>query len=360
MTTEILEDKDPWGKETSYDKWVKSEGIPVIGGYSVEDLNTIKLGPWNRKGGLGAFVRMEGAEETNDCYVSEIPPGSNQKPQRHMFEELIYVLKGRGATSVWVDGGKPQTFEWQEGSLFSPPMNVWHQHFNGQGNAPARYLAVTSAPMVINLFHNTEFVFDNPFVFKDRFNSETDYFGTKGTLHRGVEHFWESNFIPDMRRFQLYPYGVRGAGGSNCKFMLSENTMVAHVSEFPVGTYKKGHRHGPGAHVVLIGGTGYSLMWLEGQPKMKIDWHEGSMFVPPDKWFHQHFNTGAEPAKYLALRWGSKKYKMGKEFGTREDIKKGGDQIEYQDEDPEIRALFDSELAKKGLKANMPPVGNKK
>lgn len=354
MANSVREDKGPWGEESSYDKWIKSEEIPVVTGYYVDDLATVKVGPWKRKGGLGAIIKMEGAEETNGCYVCEIPPGASLKPQKHMFEELIYVVKGRGATTIWNEGEKPQTFEWQEGSLFSPPLNTRHQHFNGQGNQPARYMAVTTAPMVINLYHNTEFVFNNPFVFKDRYNSESDYFGTKGTLYSGIEHYWESNFVPDIRRAKLYAYGTRGAGGYNCKFELSNNTMVAHVSQFPVGTYKKGHRHGPGAHVVIIGGVGYSLMWLEGQPKMKIDWKVGSMFVPPERWFHQHFNTGSEAASYLALRWGGKKFRMGKNWGTRENIKKGGDQIEYEDEDPEIRALFERECARNGIAVNMP------
>ncbi|MBI4331569.1 MAG: cupin domain-containing protein [Chloroflexi bacterium] len=356
MVDPVLEDRNPWGDKTSYDKWVESEEVPVIKGYYVEDLAAVGVGPWKRKGGLGAIIRMEGAEETNDCYVCEIPPGASLKPQKHVFEELIYVVKGRGATTIWNDGEKPQTFEWQEGSLFSPPLNTRHQHFNGQGNQPARYLAVTSAPTVINLFHNVDFVLNNPFQFKDRYSGESDYFlGSRNKLYTGVEHFQETNFVPDIRSARLFPYGPRGAGGYNSKFQLSDNTMVAHVSEFPVGTYKKGHRHGAGAHVVIIGGVGYSLMWLQGQPRMKIDWRVNSMFVPPENWFHQHFNTGAAPAKYLALRWGSKKFKMGKAWGTREDVKKGGDQIEYPDEDPEIRALFERELAKNGLTCKMPP-----
>ena len=143
-------------------------------------------------------------------------------------------------------------------------------------------------------------------------------------------------------------------------FELAENSLICHISEFPVGTYKKAHRHDAGANVVLLGGTGYSLLWAEGQPRMKIDWHERSMFVPPNMWFHQHFNTGPEPARYLAIRFGSMKFPIGKSFGVDESLKSGGSQIEYEDEDPEIRALYEAELAKKGVKIQMPPTGKSK
>ena len=52
---------------------------------------------------------------------------------------------------------------------------------------------------------------------------------------------------------------------------------------------------------MIPAGEGYSVLWEEGKEKIVAPWHEGSMFVPPNKWFHQHFNVGATPARYLAL-----------------------------------------------------------
>lgn len=333
--------------ETTYQKWQQEEGIPAIGGFSVEDIRKVSLGPWKRKGGRGCFVNLEGTELINDCYICEIEPGGNLKPQKHLFEEIIYVVSGRGATTIWNEGGQKQTFEWQAGSLFSPPLNAWHQHFNGSGDKPARYLAVTSASVNINLFHNLDFIFKNDHVFKDRYSGPDDYFSSRGKFIG--TRIWESNFIPDVKSIKLIEWKERGAGGTNINFVMSENAMAAHISEFPVGTYKKAHRHGPGAHVIILNGAGYSLLWEEGKPRAKVDWHEGSMVVPPSRWFHQHFNTGSEPARYLALRWGSAKWGgIGGAFKVDESVKAGGDQIEYPDEDPEIKKLYKEELKKHG------------
>jgi hypothetical protein len=65
--------------------------------------------------------------------------------------------------------------------------------------------------------------------------------------------------------------------------------------------------------------------------------------------FHQHFNTGPNPARYLATAFGSIRYPMraerlGLSKGGDVSVKKGGRQIEYEDQDHEIHQTFLDEL----------------
>ena len=344
--------------KTTYQKWIESQNVPIHNEFSIQNLNKIEVGDWKRLGARGAFVMLEAVGDTNSAYVLEIEPGKTVRPERHLFEETVYVLSGRGATTVWNDEGAKRTFEWHEGSLFAIPLNAWHQFYNGQGDKPARLYFVTSAPIVMNLFHNIDFVVNNDYRFNDRFDGREDFFSGAGADMPG--RVWETNLVEDVRTFPLLAYGQRGGGARNRRFELAGATLIAHVAQFPVGTYKKAHRHGAGANVIIIQGKGYSLLWEEGREneRRKIDWEVGSVVAPPNMWFHQHFNTGAEPAKYLAIRWGSKKYPLFKTHGERAkvtiSVKEGGNQIEYEDEDPAIRALYKAELAKAGVELNMP------
>src|SRR5260370_25056093 len=112
---------------------------------------------------------------------------------------------------------------------------------------------------------------------------------------------WETNFVPDLAAIELKSWGDRGAGGTNIMFVLADGTMHAHISEMPVGTYKKGHRHGPGFHVMCVTGHGYSLLWYDGQKDFqRLDSEHGVEFPPADQQVHQHFNASKFPARYLA------------------------------------------------------------
>lgn len=362
MEQQNVQELRKMSRQNAYNTWQSSEGIPIYDTFFVGDMKTLELGRWERLGADAAFLNLEGAGDSNNCYVAEIHPAGSTKPMRHMYEELIYVLKGSGATAIWNDDGVKHRFEWQAGSLFSIPLNANFQHFNTSGQEAARYVAVITAPVVMNMFHNTDFIFNNPYSFRDRFDGEKKFDGG-GELYmnnRGTYKIWETNFVPNADTHELYRRNNRGAGGSYLCFELAHSTMVAHISEFPVGTYKKAHKHGPGANVIILGGKGFSLLWQDGKwdERVKVDWLPGSIVVPPSDWFHQHFNSGNEPARYLALRWGSNRYayrpdNVSHEGATDTSVKDGGAQIEYADENPEVHRLFEAELKKNGAPCHM-------
>jgi oxalate decarboxylase/phosphoglucose isomerase-like protein (cupin superfamily) len=283
--------------------------------------------------------------------VCEIAPGKQLEPQRQIFEEMIYVLSGRGSTTVWNDQGHRITFEWQAGALFAIPLNCMHQHFNGSGKDAARFVAVTNGPPVINLYEDLNFVFNTQHDFANRFNGEPDYFSGKGE-QKGL--LLETNFVADAVNLPLISAKERGAGGGHIRFNMARGSMNSHISQFPVGTYKKAHCHGPGAHVIILSGEGYSLMWPEGEEPRQYDWEVGAMVVPPNMWFHQHFNTGQTPARYLAFKHEVVSIRnaqgVPKAWISR---RVGGDQIDYADESQAVRTRFEDSLAKHGMTPRM-------
>jgi oxalate decarboxylase/phosphoglucose isomerase-like protein (cupin superfamily) len=338
-------------KDTPYTRWVRGEGLDIISAHYVRNLRTVELKPWARRGGKGVFINHEASRTSNDCYVCEIAPGGKLAPQRQLFEEMILVLDGRGSTSVWNDAGQRITFEWKAGALFAIPLNAWHQHFNGSGQEAARYVAVTNMPPVMNLYEDVEFLFNTPYDFKGRFAGEPDYFSNKGE-QKGL--LLETNFVADAVNLPLISAKERGAGGGHIRFNMAKGSMNSHISQFPIGTYKKGHRHGPGAHVIILSGEGYSLMWPEGEEPRRYDWEVGTMIVPPNMWFHQHFNTGTTPSRYLAFK--HEVVSIRNAQGVPKawiSMRIGGDQIDYADEKPFVRTMFAEELAKHGLKPKM-------
>ena len=90
---------------------------------------------------------------------------------------------------------------------------------------------------------------------------------------------------------------------------------------------------------------------------MRIDWKPGSLISPPENCYHQHFNTSPEPARHVALRRGLPH--VGRRYKPWLDVKQGGDQIEYEDEEPDVRAIYEEELRKAGLELRMPAVARK-
>ena len=344
----------------TYLDFIHAEGVPIVEGFGM-NLLEVGVASWPRLGSVkGAYALTSGRGDFIDMYVLELPPAGATDPQRHLYEEVVYVLDGRGSSTIQASDGTSHSFEWGPKSVFALPLNARYQHLNASGQRTARLAGITNLPMMLNCFHNQDFIFDNPYEFADRLG-EQKYFRGDGTLllTRPGRHMWETNFVPDLSSFKLVEWKERGAGGSNIMFVLANGTMHAHMSEMPVGTYKKGHRHGPDFHVFAVTGHGYSIYWYEGDADFqRFDWQHGCVFAPADRMFHQHFNTSAEPARYLAVAFGGLRYPFAEDkkktfMGMDVSIKDGGRQVEYVDQDPRIHEMYVAELAKFGIQSRM-------
>ena len=151
--------------------------------------------------------------------------------------------------------------------------------------------------------------------------------------------------------------GLKGGPNEQKKSIQGFGMMNAHVADLPGGAYVKAHYHPPGHPHLVLSGQGYVLIWpadsgimAEGVERIRMDLQKNSLYVAPDRWFDQRFSTGREPIRYMAFHpEPSNKYEgVSKVYKTTTSVKLGGAQIEYEDEDPEIRRLFKEELAKTG------------
>lgn len=113
--------------------------------------------PWemSRQGLLKHLIneQMNTRMETLDAFMQIIPGGSRSGKHRHLAEECVYVLEGRGYdlhqdcdveitdTYHWTAQEEVKRFEWEAGDVIYIPPNTIHQHFNGDPDRPVRLIS---------------------------------------------------------------------------------------------------------------------------------------------------------------------------------------------------------------------------
>jgi oxalate decarboxylase/phosphoglucose isomerase-like protein (cupin superfamily) len=345
----------PKKRGSAYQQWMESIGIPIYEGHFVADLREVELEWWEDRKQMAAFLHLKGMDGVSEARVVEIAPGQTLPPLRMAIGELVYVLEGNGFTTVRDElTGQEKTFEWNERALFHIPRHSTHQIGNARGDKPARLLHYNYMPVAMSVVPDVDFFVNNAYSSSVEGEMETLFSEAVEMKNddslNSIRVFWNGNFFPDMGAWdKLAPYRGRGAGGTAVFMRFPNAEMGAHMSVFDPGLYKKGHRHGPGRVIVIPRGEGYSVLWKQGGEKIVCPWHESSVFVPPEDWYHQHFNTGTLDARYLALGPLPQFRGKGETLQDRADR-----QIEYVDEDPWIRQKFEEELAVHGGKLLMP------
>ena len=134
--------------------------------------------PWedSRHGRLKHIVneKTKARVKTVDMYIQEIPPGGCSGKHRHMAEEFLFVLEGRGYELHWDVNAQigdkytwevekePKRYEWEAGDVIFVPVNTVHQHFNSDPEKPARLLSGTNRIYKDMGFHDLEQIEDAP------------------------------------------------------------------------------------------------------------------------------------------------------------------------------------------------------
>jgi len=363
---------------TPYDAWMEAEGLPVFRDIGISSVANLPLHNWKRRGGRGHFIQLLGTETKWGCYVIEVPPGGALNPEKHMYEEIFLVVEGRGTTEIWQDGDtKKHVFEWQKGSMFSIPVNARYRLVNASSGG-ALLLSGNTAPVVLNSLNNVGAVFDNSYVFRDRFSGADDYFKPRDDIEpdpvRGLA-MRRTNFIPDVVNCDLPLDNRRSVGYRRVEPFMTNNQFYFWIAQHENGRYSKAHAHTSAAVLICLKGKGYTYSWPERHGPtpwkdgntdelMRLDYGPfGIVTAAPGgaRWYHQHFSVSKDPFR-LSAWFGP--HNPGRDPGapgakhtdyTAIDLDKGGTAIPYWMEDPYLRKEFEETLRVNSVECRMDP-----
>lgn len=318
---------------TPYQRWLEQARtrLPIREGLVLHDIENMALASWPDmgQGVTGLYLRFADYE-VSDGRIIELPARGRIEPQRHLFEASVYFLGGPGHALFFREGREAVRIDWQARSLLSVPLNTRYQFFS-DSDEPVRLLVVTSFPLTLNAWNSLDFARASDFAFGDRFDGDPAYFQLPtATLD---ENRTRTNFVPDALTARLAEADWRGRGNAGMAWSMAGNRVIdMHASEMPPAMYKKAHRHSTDAFILILSGEGYSLVWPGDNPqaRQRIDWRRGTLFVPPTYWYHQHLNTGAEPARYLALAAPTLVQNLGLRFSDQLEVDAPGVRAEWE------------------------------
>src|SRR5262252_5352413 len=240
------------------------------------DLNKLPLADRPQVGDRAKVLRVGGAGQLTQ--VVEIPPGRK---------------------TVW------HGFGWEGEALFSIPVDHEMQHTNLDATQPVRMLAVTG--YAINLY---------PYVAEElRSAHQNPAEGPEERARVLATTTYPGHYVEDLRD---HPVAMREARADRTAFFNMMSTVGhrthpnVHISEL-VGPQAYAHKHGNQPIFIILKGAGYDI-WSEAhdlkeyeaavkaKTAHRADYGTGTLCgVPGGPHWHQHFSTGSEPLRYLAI-----------------------------------------------------------
>lgn len=259
-------------------------------------------------------------------WINRIPAGEEEGMgwktlgHRHTVEAVIYVLQGKGHSII--DGVR---YDWEEGDFISVPMFSWHRHLNTDSK-DFIYVAATTGPLSLSL---------GLAVYEDERYPEYWVFGGKGeksmeSLIPGAvegnrvrmktesdrpsrnttDGLYEEHLLFASREEQRRRAGQVLKKGRDIRFEITSMGRLAYVidpktgflmrvlgtlvAEISPGKNSGAHQHMYEEVNYILSGKGYSII-----EDKRYDWGKGDVLCLPLFSWHQHFNIGDEPARFL-------------------------------------------------------------
>lgn len=288
MSEILIDQPAPDGKYMidSYGDWANGEGVPIVSAAAVDLLRT-QVAPWSRFGTMGAIVHLAARGDFLTLFLFELAPGAKSAQQRHLYEEVFYVLSGRGVTVIESADGRTSRLAWEAGSLFSVPMNARHQHIN-ESDQPTRIVSVNDLRYFFNVFRNEAFVFANEASFPERV--------TRSGRRDGAR--WETEQAIDLTTVAIDTEG-------SLDITLSHGSIGAATHEIAPGAPQDGPHRDTGCF--LFGVTGAITLQ---QGDARLDLQPGAVTAVLPDTAYQLSNPAPQGARLLAVRMGSARYPL--------------------------------------------------
>ena len=267
---------------------------------------------------FGEGKYSEGRLHQMDATLVELPPGGKLAPHKHLAEEMIYIVSGKGYTNMWTgNGANKKRYDWSASDVLSPSLNVWHEHGNASSTEPARFLSMTSTPLTMRVFGEAGFVSSSDYAFESRWKKglqEPKFLEIPGT--RGGRKVIDGSsmsighFIPNMLSMKMpiafgdpdYPEeGINvvppedGDQGVAALTGMAGNRLFEWQNREVIKVDGEIHSEGPHHHdweVVYFCPTGRMITYItppgKNQVERKLDWKEGDMFILESDEIHRH------------------------------------------------------------------------
>ena len=242
------------------------------------------------------------ASNTLVANIQIVMPGEIARAHRHSGSALRLIIEGKGGYTV-VNGDRIPMYP---GDLVLTPNWTWHDHANDT-DAPMIWLDGLDTPLVRMLEAG----------FYEQYDEEVQPVGEGLSRSSakygagGLRPAWEPT--PETKSSPLWRYPMSQVRDTLERLAAEENgspfdgvmveythpltggsampTIACYMQLLRPGEHTRAHRHVCCTNYHVIEGTGYSIVG-DG----RLEWEDKDVFTIPTWTFHEHVNTGSQPA----------------------------------------------------------------